>query len=138
MKAVVQFALISMLLFGCAGSPYQVSQMNRAELSTVSNYNLLGSLSNTAVRNKMMFDEAKRRGLLTDSDIRIVKKGKLKRGMTENTLIATKGQPLQIKRDTYRSEVIKQYVYGFKTKYSNQMYVIVNRGTVRSWHEKKK
>jgi hypothetical protein len=137
MKFIASLFMFTFLLIGCAGSPYQVSQMNRAELSTVSDYNLLGSLSNTAVRNKMMFDEAKRRGLLTDSDIRIVKKGKLKRGMTENTLIATKGQPLQIKQDTYQSEIIKQYVYGFKTKYSNQTCVIVNRGTVRSWFEKK-
>jgi len=86
----------------------------------------------------MMFKEAKARGLLTNSDIRIVKKGKLKRGMSVNTLIATKGHPLTIETNSWKSETIQQYIYGFKTKYSSQTYVIVNRGTVRSWHTKKK
>ena len=130
--------LFSFLLIGCVGSPYQTAQLNRAQLTEISDYQLLGSLSNTAFRNEMMFNEAKARGLLTDSDIRLAKKGKLKKGMTENTLIATWGHPLQIKIDSWQSETIKQYIYGFDTKYSSQTYVIVNRGTVRSWHTKKK
>ncbi len=138
MKNLVSFILCTLLLIGCAGSPYQIAQMDQAQLSQVSDYDLLGSLSNIAVRTDMMFAEAKSRGLLTDSDIRIVKKGKLKKGMTENTLIATWGQPLQIKIDSWQSETIKQYRYGFNTKYSSETYVIVNRGTVRSWHTKKK
>ena len=133
------FVVLFMLLFaGCAGSPYQLAQMDSGQLSLVSDYDLLGALSNTAYRNEMMFAEAKSRGLLNDNDIRLVKKGKLVRGMSENALIATKGQPLMIKRETYKSAIIKQYIYGFDTKYTSQTYVIVNGGTVRSWFIKKK
>lgn len=138
MKALIPLILFTFLFAGCAGSPYQLAQMDSAQLSQVSDYDLLGSLSNTAFRNEMMFDEAKARGLLTDSDIRLVKKGKLKSGMSENTLIATWGHPLKIETNSWRSETVKQYIYGFNTKYSSQTYVIVNRGTVRSWHTKKK
>ena len=137
-KTLIPLILFMFLLTGCAGSPYQLAKMDSAQLSQVSNYDLLGSLSNIAYRNEMMFKEAKARGLLTDSDIRIVKRGKLRTGMTVNTLIATKGHPLKIETNSWRSETIQQYIYGFKTKYSSQTYVIVNRGTVRSWHTKKK
>lgn len=137
-KTLIPLILFMFLLTGCAGSPYQLAKMDSAQLSQVSNYDLLGSLSNIAYRNEMMFKEAKARGLLTDSDIRIVKRGKLRTGMTVNTLIATKGHPLKIETNSWRSEKIQQYIYGFKTKYSSQTYVIVNRGTVRSWHTKKK
>jgi len=137
-KTLIPLILFMFLLTGCAGSPYQLAKMDSAQLAQVSDYDLLGSLSNTAYRNEMMFKEAKARGLLTNSDIRIVKRGKLKTGMTVNTLIATKGHPLKIETNSWRSETIQQYIYGFKTKYSSQTYVIVNRGTVRSWHTKKK
>ena len=138
MKSLLPLILFTFLLTGCAGSPYQLAKMDNAQLSQVSDYDLLGSLSNIAYRNDMMFKEAKTRGLLTDSDIRLVKKGKLRAGMTENTLIATKGHPLKIETNSWKSETIKQYIYGFKTKYTSQTYVIVNRGKVRSWHTKKK
>jgi hypothetical protein len=138
MKTLLSLILFTFLLTGCAGSPYQLAKMDQAQLSQVSDYDLLGSLSNIAYRNEMMFKEAKARGLLTDSDIRIVKRGKLKTGMSVNTLIATKGHPLKIETNSWRSETIQQYIYGFKTKYLSQTYVIVNSGTVRSWHTKKK
>jgi len=138
MKSLLPLFLFMLLLTGCAGSPYQLSKMDEAQLSQVSDYDLLGSLSNTAVRNELMFNEAKARGLLTDSDIQIVKKGQLKSGMSENTLIATKGHPVRIKTDSWKSQIIKQYIYGFETKYTSETYVIVNQGTVRSWYTKKK
>ncbi|GEM_PF-3106043 len=137
-KSLLFLSLFVLLLMGCIGSPYEISRMDQTELSQVSDYQLLGALSNSAYRTEMMFNEAKRRGLLNDNDIRIVKSGRLQTGMSENALIATWGHPVNIKTDTWHHQVIKQYIYGFKTKYTSQTYVIVNQGTVRSWHEKKK
>ncbi len=137
MKTLVTLILSAFLLIGCAGSPYQLAKMDSNQLSQVSDHDLLGSLSNTAYRNNMMFQEAKTRGLLTDNDIHIVKKGKLKTGMSVNTLIATKGHPIKIETNTWKSETIQQYIYGFETKYTSQTYVIINRGKVKGWHTKK-
>ena len=138
MKSLLPLFFCMFLLISCAGSPYQLSKMDQAQLSQVSDYELLGSLSNTAVRNELMFNETKKRRLITDGDIRLIKKRKLKKGMSENALIATWGHPVRIKTDSWKSQVIKQYIYGFETKYSSETYVIVNQGTVRSWHTKKK
>ncbi|MCP3901429.1 MAG: hypothetical protein GY707_17120 [Desulfobacteraceae bacterium] len=137
MKTLVILILSTFLLIGCAGSPYQLAKMDSNQLSQVSDHDLLGSLSNSAYRNDMMFQEAKTRGLLTDNDIRLVKKGKLKSGMSVNTLIATKGHPIKIETNTWKSETIQQYIYGFETKYSSQTYVIISRGKVKGWHTKK-
>ncbi len=136
MKTLLALILSTFLLISCAGSPYQLAKMDSNQLSHVSDHDLLGSLSSTAYRNDTMFKEAKTRELLTDNDIRIVKKGKLKTGMSVNTLIATKGHPIKIETNTWKSETVQQYIYGFETKYTSQTYVIISRGKVKGWHTK--
>ncbi|MFO7753139.1 MAG: hypothetical protein R6V41_08475 [Desulfobacteraceae bacterium] len=118
------------------GSPYEISRMENEQLRQVPDYQLLGALSNTAVRNEKMFDEARRRELLTESEIRLVKKRSLKKGMSEYALIAARGQPIRVESLPGAPDK-KKYVYGFDTKYTSETFVFIDKGKVSGWWEKK-
>jgi len=136
MKILIPVFLSLLFICACMGSPYEISRMDSAQLRQVPAYQLMGALSNTAVRNEKMFNEARRRKLLTESEIRLVKKRKLKKGMSEYALVATWGQPIKVELLPGASDK-KKYIYGFDTKYTSETFVFIDKGKVSGWWEKK-
>ncbi len=120
---------------GCAGSPLQLSRMDRIQLSTVSNGQLINALGTNICRNELMFEEARSRELLTDDEIQLIKEEKIRIGMSETALIASWGYPNKINRSVGSYGVDKQFVYGRYSRYSSPTYVYVENGKVISWQD---
>lgn len=132
MKSLIYVILLAVFLTGCAGSPIQLSQMDKNELAFVSDEQLINALQYELYRNELMFKEAKMRQLITDDEIRLIRKKRIKLGMSETALLISWGYPRRINRSVGSYGVHKQYVYGSS---SNRTYVYVENGKVKSWQD---
>lgn len=121
MKFII-LLVITLIFLGCAGSPFQLSRMNREQLNTVTDAQLRRAMGNDISRNDLMFEEAVSRGLIsdeqlaqnigsrlyrmdlmleeaksrklfTDEEIELIKAKKARIGMSEHALIASWGNP---------------------------------------------
>ena len=135
MKLLITIFVVAILMIGCAGSPFQLAKMDRVQLSSVPDDQLIRALRNKVYRTDLMFEEAKSRGLFTDDEIRLIKEKKIRIGMSEEALIASWGRPRKINRSVGSYGVHKQYVYGSYSKYSSPAYVYVDNGKVSSWQD---
>lgn len=164
MKYAISLLAVIVVLSGCAGSPFQLARMDREQLSTVTDEQLIRALENRVYKNDLMFEEAmsrglftnkqligaiggriyridmmleeaKSRGLFTDEEIKLIKEKKIRIGMSEEALIASWGSPRKVNRSVGRYGVHKQYVYGSHSGYSTPTYVYVENGKVTSWQD---
>ncbi len=90
---------------------------------------------NFVYRTNEMFQEAKKRGLLTEQEIQLIKERQIKIGMSEGALIASWGSPRKKNRTVNQYGVREQYVYGTLNKYSKPTYVYLENGKVVSWQD---
>ena len=157
-KYIVFFLLLIFIvavLNGCAGSPFQLKRMDRKQLSTVpdnqlmralkgcfspndllfeeaisrdllTDERLVEALSNKSTRTDLLFEEAISRDLLTDEEIKLIKKRQINIGMSENALIISWGEPLKTNTTVGCYGTHKQYVYYY-------CYVYVENGIVTAW-----
>jgi len=135
MKRTILMLIVIVFLSGCAGSPFQLSRMDREQLSTVTDEQLIRAIDNKVYRTDLMFEEAKSRELFTDEEIRLIKEQKIGIGMSEKALVTSWGNPTKINRSVRRYGVHKQYVYGSYSRYSRPTYVYVENGKVTGWQD---
>ena len=135
MKIRLLVYLQLVFLLGCAGSPMHLSQMDRNQLTTVTDDQLIRAIGSDLTRNNLMFDEVKARKLLSDEEIDLVKSKEIRLGMSEKALLASWGTPTKTNKSVSSFGVRKQFVYGTFSKYSSPTYVYVENGKVTSWQD---
>ena len=126
---------LAMIVAGCAGSPYQISRMDSAELAEVPNKQLLQALENHLSRNDAILNEALNRGWLLEDDIPLIKKEKIAKGMSERALILAMGRPYRVNEKLGSWGSHKHYIYGGYGPESKTTHVFLENGRVSSWQE---
>ena len=126
---------LAMILSRCAGSPYQISRMDSAELTEVPNKELMQALENHLSRNDAILNEALNRGWLLEDDIPLIKKGKIAKGMSERALILAIGRPYRVNERLGSWGVHKEYIYGGYGPESKTTHVFLENGRVSRWQE---
>lgn len=133
MKMKIILILIIFTIFGCAGSPAQLSKMNSDQIKTVTDRQLIICMQYNGYATDVVFNEAVSRGLIAQDEIDLIKKRMLRIGMSESALLAAKGFGHDVNRTVNKYGVRKQYIYG--TEISNRKYVYVENGKVTSWQD---
>ncbi|MBT8353551.1 MAG: hypothetical protein KJO60_03450 [Desulfofustis sp.] len=126
---------LSMIVSGCAGSPYQTSRMDSEELAAIPDKQLMQALENHLSRNDEILNEALIRGWLLEDDIPLIKNKKIAIGMSERALILAFGQPYRIKEKIGSWGVLKEYIYGGYGPDSKTTHVYLENGQVSRWQE---
>ncbi len=126
---------LSMLVTGCAGSPYQTSRMDSEELAVIPDQQLLQALENYLSRNDEILNEALNRGWLLEDDIPLIKKKEIAVGMSERALRLAWGHPSRIHESIGSWGVHKEYVYQGYGSESKTTHVYLENGQVSRWRE---
>ena len=126
---------LSLIVSGCAGSPYQTSRMDSEELATISNKQLMQALENHLSRNDEILNEALNRGWLLEDDLPLIKKKEIGLGMSERALILSWGLPAKVHERLGEWGVHKEYTYGSYDPYSKTTRVYLENGKVTRWEE---
>lgn len=132
---VLAWLSVSMIIAGCAGSPYQTSKMDSEEISTIPDKQLMQALENHLSRNAIVLNEALNRGWLLEDDIPLIKKKEIAIGMSERALILSWGHPSRINESTGEWGVHKEYIYRGYGPDSKTGHVYLENGQVTSWQE---
>ena len=126
---------LSVIVAGCAGSPYQTSRMDSEELAVIPDKQLMQALENHLSRNDEILNEALKRGWLLEDDLPLIKEKRMAIGMSERALILAFGQPSRINESIGSWGVHKEYIYGWVGPDSRTTHVYLENGQVSRWQE---
>ena len=126
---------LTMIVAGCAGSPYQTSRMDSEELAEIPDKQLMQALENHLSRNDAILNEALHRGWLLEDDIPLIKKQTIAIGMSERALILSLGQPYRVNEKLGSWGIHKEYIYGGYGPDSKTTHVYLENGQVARWEE---
>lgn len=135
-KFIITEIFVVLLAMGCGSGLYNQpwrplkTYTNKKEISSLSNMKLATAIHYHG--NKMLFEEARERGLFTSSEIDKIKDGKIWRDMSETALRASWGLPSDINKSVGSYGIHKQYVYG---SFYDRTYVYVEDGKVTGWQK---
>lgn len=134
MKKIILAIAVVLLTSGCAGSPSRLSKMNETEITSVTNDQLVICMQYKNYDTDVVYNEAVKRGLITEKEIDFIKHNQLFVGMSETALHGSWGYGHSVNKTTGDFGVHKQYVYsGSSTRKAR--YVYTENGKVTAWQD---
>jgi hypothetical protein len=83
---------------------------------------------------KLLVEEAGRRGVLSDLDLRRIRRRAIGIGMSEKAMIVLLGEPADVNATTTAAGIWKQHVYG-ENAIGALKYVYTENGRVAAWQD---
>lgn len=118
----------ALLIASCAGSPFRIAMMDKAELRQVDDYTLCGAHGCKFVQRDRIAAEIRRRGLFTLEEWEMIKERKIRVGAKELLLFASWGLPTNSNRTLTAYGKNIQHIYRI-SEYTNN-YVYVENGKI--------
>ncbi|MCK4623019.1 MAG: hypothetical protein KAT62_12485 [Desulfuromonadales bacterium] len=130
MYKLIIWALLTLILSGCPGSPLKLGMMSPGELRYESPENLCNAYNFN--QKDTIEQELRRRNIFTTTEWVSITQNKVQLGMSELALICSWGLPSSINETVGSWGVHKQFVYRACDTCQGQ-YIYTENGKVTSW-----